>query len=142
MFMYMYMYIETIESLNNNTINPSTATIFTDSRVSLDSLHNPKNHAFLVEKIRKKVASLENNEWKIKFPWVKAHAGNYANELADRLAKEAAWSDNTNYKYNRIPKSVISHGAAEEAVRKWQTEWTASLKAAATKQYFPSFRGY
>ena len=34
--------LETIESLNNNTINPRTATIFTDSRVSLDSLHNPK----------------------------------------------------------------------------------------------------
>ena len=54
--------LETIESLNNNTINPRTATIFTDSGVSLDSLLNPKNHALLVEKIRKKVASLENNE--------------------------------------------------------------------------------
>ena len=47
--------------------------------------------------LRRKVASLENNEWKIKFSWVKAHAGNYGNELADRLAKEAARSDSTNY---------------------------------------------
>jgi ribonuclease HI len=61
--------LETLESLNNKAINPRTATIFTDSRVSLDSLLNPKNHAFLVEKIRRKVASLENNEWKIKFSW-------------------------------------------------------------------------
>ena len=83
------------------------ATIFTDSRVSLDSLKNPKNHAFLVENIRKKVASLENNEWKIKFSWVKAHVGIYGNELAYILAKEAARSDSTNCEYNRIPKSAI-----------------------------------
>jgi ribonuclease HI len=61
------------------------------------TLHNPKNQAFLVEKIRRKEASLENNEWKIKFSWVKVHEGNYGNELADRLAKEAARSDSTNY---------------------------------------------
>ena len=34
--------LETIESLNNDTNNPSTVIIFTDSRVSLDSLSNPK----------------------------------------------------------------------------------------------------
>ena len=105
--------LEIIESLNSYSIKPRTATIFTDSRVSLDSLQNPKNHAFLVENIRKKVASLENNEWKIKFSWVKAHVGIYGNELADRLAKEAARSDSTNYEYNRIPKSAILHEAAE-----------------------------
>ena len=66
--------------------------IYMDSRVSLDSLSNPKNHAFLVEKIRKNVANLESKDWKIKFSWVKAHAGNYGNETADRLAKEAARS--------------------------------------------------
>jgi ribonuclease HI len=71
--------LETVESFNNNTINPRTVIIYTDSRVSLDSLSNPKNHAFLVEKIREKVGNLENNEWKIKFSWVKAHAGNYGN---------------------------------------------------------------
>ena len=57
-----------------------------------------------------------------------------------RLAKEAARSHRTNYEYNRIPISAITYDAAEEAVRKWQTEWTTSLKAAATRQYFPSVR--
>jgi ribonuclease HI len=71
--------LEAIESLNSHSINPRTATIFTDNRVSLDSLHNPNNHAFLVEEIRKKVASLENTEWKIKFSWVKARVGIYGN---------------------------------------------------------------
>ena len=59
--------LETIESLNNDTNHPSTVIIYTDSRVSLDSISNPKSHAFLVEKIREKVANLESNELKIKF---------------------------------------------------------------------------
>ena len=45
---------------------------------------------YLVEEIRKRVASLERIEWKITILWVKAHVGIYGNELADKLAKEAA----------------------------------------------------
>jgi hypothetical protein len=71
------------------------------------------------------------------FSWVKAHAGNYGNETADRLAKELARSHRTNYEYNRIPISAIIYEAAEEAIRKWQTEWTTH-KTAATKQYYPT----
>jgi ribonuclease HI len=78
--------LEEIELLNRESISPLTAIIYTDSRVSLDSLLNPNNHSFLLEKIRKKVASLERNEWRIKFSWVKAHTGTHGNEIADRLA--------------------------------------------------------
>ena len=53
----------------------------------MDSLRNVNNHVYLVEEIRKRVASLESYEWKITFSWVKAHVGIYGNELADRLAK-------------------------------------------------------
>ena len=45
--------LETIESMNSLSINPGTATIFTDSRVSLDSLHNVNNHAHLAEEIKR-----------------------------------------------------------------------------------------
>ena len=58
--------------------------------------------------------------------------------MADRLAKEAARSDGTNYGFSRIPKSTIYHEAAEEAIQKWQEQWTKSPKAEATKQYFPT----
>jgi len=116
--------LETIESMNSLSINPGTATIFTDSRVSLDSLHNVNNHAHLAEEIRKKVTSMVRTKWKIKFSWVKAHAGIYGNEMADRLAKEAARSDGTNYGYSRIPISAIYREAAEKAIQKWQEQWT------------------
>ena len=58
-----------------------------DSRVTLDSLRNVNNHAYLVEEIRRRVVSMERYEWKITFSWVKSHVGIYGNELADRLAK-------------------------------------------------------
>jgi len=44
--------LEAIKSMNNH-INPRTVTIFTDSRVSLDSLQNTNNHTHLVEEIKR-----------------------------------------------------------------------------------------
>ena len=55
------------------------------------------------------------------------------NEKVDRLAKEAARSENMQHVFDRIPKS-ISHHKAEEAKQEWQTEWSTSDKASATKQ--------
>jgi hypothetical protein len=74
---------------------------------------------------------------KIKFSWVKAHAGTYDNEMGDRLAKEAARSDVTKHGYSRISISATYREAAEEAVLKWQEQQTKTSKAEATKQYFP-----
>jgi len=91
-----------------------------------------------VEEVRKKDASLEGSGWQIRFSWVKVHTGIHGNELADKEAKEATQSTATHYEYTRIPKSYLCHRAAEEAKQKWQVEWTASNKAATTKQYFPS----
>ena len=54
------------------------------------SLKNTKNHSYLIDEIRKKAITLENHNWRILFTWIKAHAGHYGNELADKLAKEAA----------------------------------------------------
>jgi ribonuclease HI len=92
--------LETIALINSNSVNPRTAIIFTKSRVSLDSLHDPNIHAYLVTEIRKKLTSMVRTKWKIKFSWVKAHVGIFGNELADRLAKEAARNDETSYEFS------------------------------------------
>jgi len=114
--------LEEIDLLNRDGISPLTAIIYTDSRISLDSLHNPKNHSFLVEEIRKKVTSLERKKWSIQFSWVKSHAGTRGNEITDKLAKEAARRGGTEYEFARIPKSTIYQEARESARQKWQRE--------------------
>jgi ribonuclease HI len=80
--------LEEFDLLDREGSSPLTAIIYTDSRISIDSLKNPEKHSYLVEKIRSKVDNLERKEWRIKFSWVKAHAGTCGNEIADGLAKK------------------------------------------------------
>jgi len=56
---------------------------------TLDSLINTDIHTFLTEEIKQRVHEIEKREWKIRFRWVKAHAGTSGNELTNKLAKEA-----------------------------------------------------
>jgi ribonuclease HI len=82
--------LKIIESIDISESSTCRVTIFTDNRIALDSLKNIDNHGYLIEKIRKRVSILERLNWMIEFSWVKAHMGIYGNELADRLAKDAA----------------------------------------------------
>ena len=54
--------LETIESINTLDNSPRAATVFTDSRIALDSLHNVNNHAYLIEGIRKRLSRLEDTK--------------------------------------------------------------------------------
>jgi len=69
-----------------------------------------------MEEIRKRAVTLTKENWKIEFKWVKAHAGIYGNEIADRLAKEATQNDHTTY--SRIPKSAIIKDNRKESIGK------------------------
>ena len=44
--------LEEIDLLDREGSSPITAIIYTDSRISLDLLHNTRNHSYLVEEIR------------------------------------------------------------------------------------------
>jgi ribonuclease HI len=63
--------LEAVATLNIPENNPCTAVVYTDSRITLDALQNPRNHAYLIEEIRKRVATLQESNWEIKFSWVK-----------------------------------------------------------------------
>ena len=110
--------IETIKI--NNT--PRTIKIHTDSRITPESLKNTnnRNYSYLIEEIRKKIIALEKENWNIEYAWIKAHAGNYGNELADRHAKEAA--RNSDIFYNIFPKSEIERPEREKSVKKWEKQ--------------------
>jgi hypothetical protein len=90
----------------------------------------------LMEEIRKRAVTLNKKYWKVEFKWVKAHAGIYGNEIADRLAKEA--TQNHTVTYSGIPRSAIKKDTRKESVRKWQRQWEETTKGAITKEFFPS----
>jgi ribonuclease HI len=75
--------LEVIDSQQENHNKHRTAVIYTDSKITLDSIRNAKNHNHLVEGIRKRAVTLNKKNWKIEFKWVKAHAGILGNEIAD-----------------------------------------------------------
>ena len=128
--------LETVEMQKVNNNEHRTVVIHTDSKISLDSIRNTKNHNHLAEEIRKRTAYLNKQNWKIEFKWVQAHVGIYGNEIADRLAKEA--TQNHHITYSRIPKSAIQKDIRKESIRKWQKHWEETTKGAITKDFFPS----
>jgi len=111
--------------------------IYTDSKVTLDSLKNNTIHSFLIEEIRNMVRNLTRQNWSVHFGWVKAHTGIEGNEVADTLAKEAAQEDeNSDIVYDRIPISTIATRVKEEGFKKWQAQWERAEKGALCKSFF------
>ena len=130
--------LEAVANLNVPASKPRTATVHTDSRITLDSLQNNRNHAYLIDEIRKRTATLQEDNWKIKFTWVKAHVGILGNEMADKLAKEAARSRQIDITFSKIPLSLVKQDIQTDSIRRWQQEWQNCNKALITKQYLPS----
>ena len=60
--------------------------------------------------------ALEKCNWTVIFTWIKAHAGNYGNQLADKLAKETV--RNKDIVFIRIPESEIVQQARDQSIAK------------------------
>jgi hypothetical protein len=59
--------LEAIDTFSTEESSPRTATAYTDRRLTIDSLRNPDNLAYLTEEIRRRVAKLQGSNWKIEF---------------------------------------------------------------------------
>lgn len=134
--------IKALESITrHNTrdepVDNRKVAIYTDSQITLDSLRNANNRNSLIEGIREQLKAAEDDNWLVEFGWVKAHVGIFGNELADRLAKQAASDNDLNICYNRIPISAVKKQLAAISEEKWEMEWATTTNGATTKSYFP-----
>jgi len=129
--------LKSLEYAMSIQLDDKTATVYTDSQTTLDSLINNRIHTSLIEEIRRKAHEMEKEGWKIRFRWIKGHAGTWGNELADQLAKEAAANTDIPTCYNRVPKSVVKSELKAKSVERWQSEWNKTTKGKITKDYFP-----
>jgi ribonuclease HI len=134
--------LKALELLQSSTEQTNrTVAIYTDSKVTLDSLKNNTKHSAIIEEIRNMVLKLKRQSWTIHFGWVKAHVGIEGNEAADTLAKEAAEDeDDRNYVYVRKPLSTIVASIKEVGLKKWQEHWERSEKGATCKSFFPNIQ--
>lgn len=130
--------IKRLRTIGERPLDERRIAIYTDSKITLDSLRNGSNHNNLIEGIRTNLRLVENDRWLVDFGWVKAHVGNYGNELADRLAKQAASDVDLQICYDKVPMSEVRNQLAVISKGKWESEWSTTSKGTLTKAFFPS----
>jgi hypothetical protein len=87
-----------------------------------------------VEEIRRSAVTMNKENWKIEFKWVKAHAGIHGNEIADRLGKEA--TQNYYVIYDRITKCAIKKDTRKDGIRKCQINGRKQRMERLLKNFF------
>jgi ribonuclease HI len=130
--------LEALEKTDIEENSPCTAAIFTDRKISQDSIKYINNHSYLIEEIRERLLKLERSNWRGTFVWVMAHAGILENEMADQLAKTAARDEDMTKSFSIIPLSTLFRELEEECKLKWQQTLGDNPKEAQTKQFFPN----
>ncbi|GBN90950.1 hypothetical protein AVEN_42543-1 [Araneus ventricosus] len=94
-------------------------TILVDNQASSKSAANPKSH----NSIARKIFKLLHSHYHIRVSWIKAHAGYIGNEEADRLAKEAAETENFPETPLEFPESFIKTSLRQKMLATWQMAW-------------------
>ena len=61
--------LEVIQTQQVNRNENRTAVIYTDSKITLDSIRSAKNHNHPIEEIRKTALTLNKKNWKTEFKW-------------------------------------------------------------------------
>lgn len=81
------------------------------------------------------------DSWTIHFGWVKAHIGIEGNEMADKLAKEAAADEHLGKIYKRKPITTATSEERKKCIKKWQQQWENTQNGALCRSFFPTVEG-
>ena len=85
-------------------------------------MKNSSIHSLLTVEVCNMLGHLTMLNWTIHFGRVKAHIGLQGNEVADKLANEAAQdTEDQNWLYARIPTTSVVTELKKEGIVKWQT---------------------
>ncbi|GBN91220.1 hypothetical protein AVEN_146694-1 [Araneus ventricosus] len=90
-----------------------------DNQACINSAANPKSH----DSIARKIFKLLHSHSHIRVSWIKAHAGYIGNEEADRLAKEAAETENVPETLLELPKPFIKTFLPQKMLATRQMAW-------------------
>ncbi|KAH9516177.1 hypothetical protein DERF_006937 [Dermatophagoides farinae] len=106
--------------------------IMSDSQAVLLSIQKIYSSNRMVQHIFQKIVNFNGH---ICFEWVKAHNGNFGNELADYLAKRAVESPILNY--DLLPLSFFKYEFKKQLYCAWNEIWTTCSNGSTTKKFFP-----
>lgn len=106
--------------IKNNKPHPLIITIYTDSLSLLQNIANIETKTKNIHSIKHLIQELKIIH-KIQLVYVKAHAGNVGNELADKYAKLAYYQGK--YISCSFSKQYIKKQLFNEAKQQWEQEW-------------------
>ena len=97
-----------------------------------------KNYADVVRRIKDYIQLLEGDGWTVSMFWTPGHADVQGNEVADRLAKDAAKEAQELWQNTSVlTNQGIKKAARDIIMDKWQDKWSISNTGRTYFQYRP-----
>ena len=130
-----------LEHLITSSSRIKSLRLFSDSQTALGIITlnwDYKNYADVVRKIKDCIQQLEGDGWTVSMFWTLGHVDVQGNEVADRLAKDAAKeAQELDQNTSVLTNQDIKKAARDSIMEKWQDKWSISITGRKYFQYRP-----
>lgn len=103
-------------------IKNTTCTIYTDSKSALQTIQQYETDNKLAQDIQIRLLHCSNNGNTITLCWIPSHSNIFGNDIADKLAKEAARSKQVCNK--PVPNKDLYSYIQMQVYKKWEQRWS------------------